>query len=306
MEIRKLSNSSNELVSKTESSSLSTISSESDLSELTARPVEDTVVVGNVVIHRSENGLYNLNDLHKASGGDNSLRPAKFFEVAKNSAFLKTLQDLNPDAPVVKTVKGGTNPGTWGSEEVVYKYAAWISNDFDVLVMSTFKKIVRKELEWVHQARLQAIAAHGEEKAAHIRTLGQLKEATKENQDSRLIIRTMEQSVSRLNNNIPESVADYIGLQKQATVDTIFALENAHGVILAARDDADSLTFAVKSRLSQDMAKHWRDFLTKDLFTPLKSLADYLDTKLVEVTEDLTEARSYKVGDSKRVRKQKT
>ena len=299
MEIRKLSNVSNELGSKTQSSSLSTISTEAALSELIARPAIDTIVVGEVVVHRSENDLYSLNDLHKASGGEEATKPYRFLEVAKNATFVKSLQALTPDTPVLVTVKGGANPGTWGSEEVAYKYASWISDDFDILVMSTFKKVVRKEVEWVHKANLEITDKH-------IKTLGQLQKAHKENQDSMLIIRTMEQSVSRLKGNVPKSVADYFGLQKRNLVEASLALENAHGAILSVYEDAHSIIHGVKVKLTQDMSKHWRDFLTNDLLNPLQDMASHLNTKLGEVSEDLTRAREYRVGGSKHFGKQES
>ena len=306
MEIRKLSNVSNELVSMSQSPSLSTISSDASLSELTALAPEDTVVLGDVVIHRSDNGLYNLNDLHKAAGGSDSLRPAKFFEVAKHQAYISTLQAATPNDPVVKTVRGGSNPGTWGSEEVAYKYASWISDDFDVLVMSTFKKVVRKELEWVTKARLAAIEAHGEEKASHIKTLGQLQAAQKENKDSMLIIRTMEQGISRLENNVPKTVGDYIGLQKANTIAATFAIENAHGALLAIYDDADSIIHGIKVKLNQDMTNHWRNFLTNEVLNPLQEVSAQAKTKLGEVSDDLRKAKNFRTGGNKHFGKQES
>lgn len=294
-----------ELSIKAASSSLSAISSEASLAELLKQEAVDTVVLGEFVVHRSENGLYNMNDVHKASGGEDATKPAKFLEVAKNKAIIKALQALTPDEPVLKVVRGGANSGTWGSDEVVYKYAAWISEDFDAIVLTTFKKLVRHELAGIKQAAALVLEKYGQKELEHVKTLGELAAMTKDAKDSRIILRALEDQAGYFESSKqkPKLVMDYLGLQKVNTVKAIHALENAQGALTSVKDDIESILYTVRGELGPDISNRWRTFLKEKLAKPLEEAVSILATKIEETGESLRKGYNFKHGVSRFVDK---
>ncbi|MFK3915763.1 KilA-N domain-containing protein [Psychrobacter sp. NPDC078501] len=98
-------------------------------------------------------GLYSLNDLHKASGKADKHRPTFFlrnqetkdliFELAEEISDVRKCTSGNPS--VIRVVKGGNNrslQGTYVCKELVYRYAMWISPKFALLVIRTFDNLV--------------------------------------------------------------------------------------------------------------------------------------------------------------------
>ena len=83
-------------------------------------------------------GLYSLNDLHKAAGGENKHRPKYFLENQQTVNLIKEIEQGRNSAfeeksdtyvKPVNMVHGGVNPGT---------YAAWISPKFHLAVIQAF------------------------------------------------------------------------------------------------------------------------------------------------------------------------
>jgi len=102
---------------------------------------------------RQHDGLYSLNDLHQASGGEAKHQPALFLrldatqalieEIEKtNSANLQSLEIGNSHSTdmqsAVKTINGGKYRGTYACKELVIAYAAWISAAFHLKVINVF------------------------------------------------------------------------------------------------------------------------------------------------------------------------
>ena len=94
-------------------------------------------------------GLYSLNDMHKASGGDKKHQPSFFVrnqevsDLAKEIEISANLQTTQ----VLRKVNGGDKRGTYACKEIVYRYAMWISPKFALLVIRTFDKLVTGELK---------------------------------------------------------------------------------------------------------------------------------------------------------------
>lgn len=94
-------------------------------------------------------GLYSLNDMHKASGGEKKYQPAFFVrnqEVTDLAEEIKHSANLQSEQ-VLRKINGGSKRGTYACKELVYRYAMWISPKFALLVIRTFDKLVTGELK---------------------------------------------------------------------------------------------------------------------------------------------------------------
>lgn len=96
---------------------------------------------------RQNGELFSLNDLHKASGGEQKHRPKYWLEN-------KQTQDL-----IAEISKGGIPPiqskqglGTYACRELVVAYAAWISAAFHLKVIRVFLDAQAKESQLVQPA----------------------------------------------------------------------------------------------------------------------------------------------------------
>jgi len=90
--------------------------------------------VGSVTIHQ-RNGLYSLNDLHKASGGDPGQRPGNFLGTAQTKSLIAEISNAGISA--IEAIRGG-NGGTYACRELVIAYASWISPAFHLKVIRVF------------------------------------------------------------------------------------------------------------------------------------------------------------------------
>lgn len=101
-------------------------------------------------------GLYSLNDMHKASGSDKKHQPAFFMRNKETKDLVDELKDeysssanMQNKEPVraVRGIQKDNKPqGTYVCKELVYRYAMWISPKFALLVIRTFDKLVTGEL----------------------------------------------------------------------------------------------------------------------------------------------------------------
>lgn len=87
-------------------------------------------------------GLFNLNALHRFSGAGINKRPGSWLRTQQTIDFLKVYTDAQICATVTKRGGGAGTQGTWGIEQVVYAYAAWISAEFHAVVIEAFKAAV--------------------------------------------------------------------------------------------------------------------------------------------------------------------
>ena len=102
-------------------------------------------------------GLYSLNDMHRASGGDKKHQPAFFMRNKETKDLIDELKseysssaNMQNKEPVraVRGVQEKNKPqGTYACKELVYRYAMWISPKFALLVIRTFDKLVTGEIK---------------------------------------------------------------------------------------------------------------------------------------------------------------
>jgi len=73
------------------------------------------ISIGNIPIHQQE-GLYSLNDLHQASGGDPNHRPGNFLGIEQTKSLIAEI--LNAGISAFKTTRGKYG-GTYACKELV-------------------------------------------------------------------------------------------------------------------------------------------------------------------------------------------
>ena len=112
---------------------------------------------------RQIDGLYSLNDLHVASGGDKKYQPSNFIRSEQTQALISelnssNLRNLNSEKSIHEEIKGanshllplriekGRNGGTYACKELVIAYAAWISPAFHLKVIRVFLGATRPAL----------------------------------------------------------------------------------------------------------------------------------------------------------------
>ena len=103
------------------------------------------IQISNVTIRQTDNQLYNLNDLHKASGGDEKQQPAFWLRNKQTQELIVEIEAQGGKAAEV--INGGKNRGTFVCKELVYAYATWISAKFFLLVIRTFDAVVSGSLK---------------------------------------------------------------------------------------------------------------------------------------------------------------
>jgi len=97
-----------------------------------------SLIVGNVAI-RAHGGLYNLNDLHQASGSEAKHQPSNFIRLEATQALIAELCSSDVRIKAIDTVRGrGKAQGTYACRELVIAYAAWISAAFQLKVIQVF------------------------------------------------------------------------------------------------------------------------------------------------------------------------
>ena len=99
-------------------------------------------VICGVEITTDGEGRFNLNALHKASGGENHKRPSKWLATESAKELIFELEKQSPFSglgeEVIKVVKGGVSPGTFAHELLAVEYAGWISPSYRLQVNQTF------------------------------------------------------------------------------------------------------------------------------------------------------------------------
>lgn len=105
-------------------------------------------VVAGVEITTDDQGRFNLNALHRASGEGDHKRPSKWLATQQAQDLIAELEAQSPKTGlgVLNVAKGGTAPGTFAAEELAVSYAGWISPAYQLEVNRTFIAYRKGEL----------------------------------------------------------------------------------------------------------------------------------------------------------------
>ena len=93
------------------------------------------IQISNVAIRQISDTLYNLNDLHKAAGGENKHRPTFWMQNIQTQDLIAEIKAEGGQA--FQTAKG-KNGGTYVCKELVIAYGMWISPAFALKVIRHF------------------------------------------------------------------------------------------------------------------------------------------------------------------------
>jgi hypothetical protein len=105
-------------------------------------------------IRKDADGRYCLNDLHRASGGNNAHRPSLWVENKQTKELIAEI--LKAGIPALTSIKGGRHNGTYVCKELVYAYAMWVSPRFHLTVIRAFDAMVtNKPVEQVVEPTVQ-------------------------------------------------------------------------------------------------------------------------------------------------------
>lgn len=102
------------------------------------------LIIANHSVSRNKDGLYRLNDLHKAAGGESKHSPKEWVRSQQTKDLAQEL--TTAQNPALETVNGGNKRGTYACKELVYAYAMWISPAFHVKVIRAFDALASGDL----------------------------------------------------------------------------------------------------------------------------------------------------------------
>lgn len=120
------------------------------------------LIIDSVTISKTEDGLYRINDLHKASKAGKKKQPSDFLKLVGTQELIAEIIGTEKNQ-ALRTVQGGNlEQGTYICRELVYAYAMWISPKFMLHVIRTFDSLVtnQKQLAIESLGTLQAKIEH--------------------------------------------------------------------------------------------------------------------------------------------------
>lgn len=103
------------------------------------------IIISDVTIRQDKDGKFNINDLHKAAGGEKRHSPNYWLANQQTKELIDVMSQQNTGIPVVSV--SGRNGGTFVEKELVYSYAMWISPEFNLRVIRTFDAIANGKIQ---------------------------------------------------------------------------------------------------------------------------------------------------------------
>lgn len=104
----------------------------------------NAISIRQLEVKMNGDGMYCLNDLHKASGGEEKDKPSNWLATQQ----VKELESeiLNAGIQAIKK-SAGRYGGTYVCKELVYAYAMWISAKFNLEVIRVFDQQTQTKTE---------------------------------------------------------------------------------------------------------------------------------------------------------------
>lgn len=103
-----------------------------------------------ITIRQDAEGRYCLNDLHKASGGEEKNKPKFWLENKQTQELVQELSEGGNPPSVnnqpISVIRGGKNQGTFVVKELVYAYAMWTSPRFHLQVIRAYDELVAQKV----------------------------------------------------------------------------------------------------------------------------------------------------------------
>ncbi|MFI2835214.1 KilA-N domain-containing protein [Klebsiella aerogenes] len=106
-------------------------------------------------------GLFNLNDLHRASGGLEKDKPTRWKRTQQASDLIEEISQRPNMVLAVVTRRGGNNPGTWAVEPLLFAYAEWISSEFHAVVIEAFTALANNDVKKAKEIVRTAVRVEG-------------------------------------------------------------------------------------------------------------------------------------------------
>lgn len=106
--------------------------------------MNNAISIRRLEIKMSDDGMYCLNDLHKASGGDKKNQPSNWLASQKTVDLIDEI--LKTGNQGIKK-SAGRYGGTYVCKELVYAYAMWISPKFNLEVIRVFDQQTKTKTE---------------------------------------------------------------------------------------------------------------------------------------------------------------
>lgn len=104
-------------------------------------------------------GFFNLNLLHTISVSPKSKRPNRWLENKSTKELVVSLgQNFDP---VVKKAEIGEWKGYWGTEEIIYAYAAWLNSDFHAAIVAAFTALANNDVKKAKEIVRTAVRVEG-------------------------------------------------------------------------------------------------------------------------------------------------
>jgi len=99
-------------------------------------------IVG-ISVRRDADGRFNLNDLHRAAGGEKKHQPSDWLRLQQTLDLRSELEMEKPGFPGIQAKQG---LGTFAVRELIYAYAMWISPSFHLQVIRAFDGLVTGQM----------------------------------------------------------------------------------------------------------------------------------------------------------------
>ncbi|OCG65274.1 hypothetical protein A9G39_00905 [Gilliamella sp. Imp1-6] len=129
-------------------------------------------VIAGISITTDKEGRYNLNALHKASGGEKKNNPSYWLSLQGTKELVleleQQLSDTEISVSVVQSVRGGSNQGTFAHELLAISYAGWISPKFQLMVNQVFLDYKKGELKNIQKTSKSYLPEYRQAKAIEL------------------------------------------------------------------------------------------------------------------------------------------